>query len=211
MLVDDGSVTSVAQLLALHDRSFIHASYQSLLGRLPDAEGEAYYLARLRAGVHKLAILRQIRSSAEGSTFVPVLDGLDRTLSRYRWAMLPLVGYLFRLVWRVDGNGHTPQALRAITNNIARISSELARRQAEQAALATAVQELAARPLGMPTVPVAQPEPFIDEPRGEDSAAELTIPGVEHLGRDASRILGLMAKSMHKQKHCRVAVDASRN
>lgn len=97
----DGPITSAAQLLAHQDRAFIHAAYWSILGRGPDPEGEAYYLARLRAGVHKLKILRQLRQSPEGRGFTPAVAGLDRAIKRYRLVNLPLVGAL--LVFFIDG------------------------------------------------------------------------------------------------------------
>jgi FkbM family methyltransferase len=200
LLTDECSVTSVAQLLALHDRRFINAAYCSLLGRAPDGEGEAYYLGRLRAGVHKLAILKQIRHSAEGRAFVSAVAGLDRAIDRYRWAMLPLLGIVLRFVWRIDGNGPIHRGLRAITNDLARLRSELAGRLAEYAALADAVRELEARPVAPPHIAIPQtspdPESRIDEPDGHDMTAEHTVSGIEKLGRDASRVLRLMAKSM---------------
>jgi hypothetical protein len=128
---------------------------------------------------------------------------LDRAVDRYRLAMLPLLGIVLRLVWRIDGNGPTHRGLRAITNDLARLRSELAGQLAEYAALADAVRELAARPVAAPHIAIRQPSPDpesrIEEPDGHDVTAEHAVFGTEMLGRDASRVLRLMAKSMQKR------------
>lgn len=138
MVEIDGPITSVPRLLAPHDKQFIHTAYQSVLGRAPDAEGEAYYLARLRAGVHKLAILKQLRRSPEGRTFVPSVAGLDRAIKRHRWATMPFVGSLVRLLTGAEGNSATHRHLRILANELGRLRSE-------QTALASAVDQLADR------------------------------------------------------------------
>lgn len=119
----DVPITSVPQLLAPHDLHFIHAAYQALLGRAPDAEGEAYYLTRLRAGDHKLEILKQLRRSAEGKAFIPGVAGLDRALRRHGRANLPVVGPVIRLFNGAEGDGATHRQLRMITNELARLQT----------------------------------------------------------------------------------------
>ena len=137
MVESDGPITSVPRLLAPHDRHFIHTAYQAVLGRAPDAEGGAYYLARLRAGVHKLAILRQLRQSPEGRAFTPGVAGLDRAIRRYSWATMPLVGGVVRQFTGAEGNSATHRRLRILANEIGCI-------RVEQSALAGAVRRLAA-------------------------------------------------------------------
>jgi FkbM family methyltransferase len=133
----DGPITSVSRLLAPNDRHFIHAAYQAVLGRAPDGAGEAYYLARLRAGVHKLAILKQLRQSAEGRAFIPGVAGLDRAIRRHRWATMQLVGGVVRLFTGAEGNGATHRHLRILANEIGCI-------RVEQSALAGAVRRISA-------------------------------------------------------------------
>lgn len=135
MLVDEGPITSVAQLLAPHDRSFIHAAYRSVLGRPPEPEGEAYYLARLRSGVHKLDILKQLRHSPEGRSFVPGVAGLDRALKHRRFATLPIVGAVFRFFSGAEGNSATQRQLRVLANEIGRHGDA-------QASLATLIRDV---------------------------------------------------------------------
>lgn len=152
MMESDGPITSVPKLLAPQDRGFIRAAYQAVLGRAPDAEGEAHYLARLRAGTHKLAILKQLRRSQEGRAFIPGVAGLDRAIKRHRMANLPLVGAAVRLFTGAEGNSITNRQLRMIMNDIGRL-------HADQEALACAVQQLAARGMTVAQAPPPPPPP----------------------------------------------------
>lgn len=121
ILARNEPVTSVTRLLAPHDIDFIWVAYQALLGRAPDQEGAAYYLARLRAGTHKLAILKQLRRSPEGQKFIPGVAGLDRAIRRHQRANLPLLGLVIRLMTGADGNSATHRRLRVIENEIGRL------------------------------------------------------------------------------------------
>jgi hypothetical protein len=125
MMEQKGPITSVPPLLALHDRAFVHAAYQAVLGRSPDPEGETHYLAQLRAGTHKLAILGQMRRSPEGRAFIPGVAGLDSAIRWYRQATLPLLGALVRLLTGEEGNGATHRRLRMLSNDIGRMDNDL--------------------------------------------------------------------------------------
>lgn len=156
MLESDGPITSVPRLLAPHDRQFIHLAYQALLGRSPDPEGEAYYLARLRAGVHKLTILKQLRQSDEGLAFIPGVAGLDRAIRRHGWATMPFVGAVVRLFTGSEGNSATHRQLRILAN-------ELGCLHREQAALAGEIRRLGAR------ITVQQEQPHAPDLPGDDA------------------------------------------
>lgn len=163
----DGPVTSVPRLLAAHDREFIRTAYQAVLGRAPDPEGEAYYLARLRAGTHKLAILKQLRRSPEGRAFIPGVAGLDRAIRRHVWATLPILGALLRLLWGEEGSGATHRALRVLANDIGRNQALQASAALRLDYLVQAVQELAARPAvvaGPASPPPASLHAFVQPP-----------------------------------------------
>ena len=124
MLENDEPITTVPQLTALDDRHFVAVAYQAVLGRAPDPEGEAYYLGRLRAGAHKLAILKQLRRSGEGRTFIPGVAGLDRAIKRHRWSTIPILGVVVRLITGEEGNGATHKRLRMLANDVGRLRSE---------------------------------------------------------------------------------------
>lgn len=146
-LTYDIPVTSVPQLLALHDRNFIHQAYWSVLGRAADPSGETYYLARLRSGAHKLQILKQLRRSAEGRAFVPGVAGLDRAIKRHVWATRPIIGPIIRFFTGEEGDGAMHRQMRIVANVLggmqadqASVPFELAALRMEQAALVAAFQ-----------------------------------------------------------------------
>lgn len=120
----EGPITSVPQLLARHDADFVRTAYQALLGRAPDEEGHAYYLQRLRAGVHKLDLLKQLRRSPEGRNFIPGVAGLDRAIKRHRMANLPLVGAIIRLLTGAEGNSAVDRQIRAMRNELDALKSQ---------------------------------------------------------------------------------------
>lgn len=118
MPADESPITSVPRLLAPHDEEFIRVAYQAVLGRAPDPEGHTYYLGRLREGIHKLEILRQLRRSPEGRNFIPGVAGLDKAIRRHRRANLPLIGFLIRLWAGAESNGATARQIRALRNEL---------------------------------------------------------------------------------------------
>ena len=109
---------SLDELLFLADRAFIRCAFLTLLGREIDPEGEAYYLSRLRRGYAKIALLKQLRRSAEGRQNDPGIAGLDRAIARYRRANLPMVGWAVRQFNGEEGDGAAARRLRAIENRI---------------------------------------------------------------------------------------------
>lgn len=115
----NGPIRTVPRLLAAHDRLFIHIAFHALLGRAPDDEGEAYYLTRLRNGVHKLTILKQLRRSPEGRAFVPGVAGLDRAIKRHSLANLPFVGVMIAWLIREERDTQTTIALRRMEHRLA--------------------------------------------------------------------------------------------
>lgn len=127
MSVGEGPVTSIPRLLAPHDAEFIRVAYEAVLGRAPDQEGGAYYLGRLRAGVHKLEILKQLRRSPEGREFIPGVAGLDRAIRSHSQANLPLLGAIIRLLTGAEGNSATERQLRVIANDLGRAQQEILR------------------------------------------------------------------------------------
>lgn len=124
MLENDEPITTVPRLTAPDDRRFIGVAYQAVLGRAPDPEGEAHYLAQLRAGTHKLAILKQLRQSAEGRNFIPGVAGLDRAIKRHQWSTVPLLGAVVRLFTGEEGNGATHRRLRMLANEVGRLRDQ---------------------------------------------------------------------------------------
>jgi glycosyltransferase involved in cell wall biosynthesis len=90
------AASTIEELLSLHDETFIRCAYESVLGRDPDPEGLSHFLARIRAGHSRHAILAAIRLSPEGRGRESVLPGLDRSIAYYRWKHMPLIGSILR-------------------------------------------------------------------------------------------------------------------
>lgn len=116
---------SLAELCALSDVDFVRCAFVTILGRQPDAEGEAYYTARLRAGVDKLTILGQLRFSKEGPLHDPGLAGLDRALKRHRRANMPFIGWFIRTVTGQRGETRIERAIRSVQNDVGVLSSRM--------------------------------------------------------------------------------------
>ncbi len=160
---NDGPITSVPQLLSLHDRWFILSAYQALLGRAPDTAGENHYLSRLRAGAHKLTLLKDLRQSAEGRAFVPGVAGLDRAIKRHTWANLPVIGFLFRALTGEEGDAATDRNLRILLNQFDHLSAEQAAMAWRVEQLSAQLSELSIRPVYEQAVNIA-PAPSPDTP-----------------------------------------------
>ena len=71
---------TVDELLELFDEPFIDTAYLVVLRRIPDADGRAYYLRRLREGLHRIEILAQLRASKEGRGTKSTLADLDEKI-----------------------------------------------------------------------------------------------------------------------------------
>lgn len=78
------AVAHVCQLLTLHGPAFVQAAYQAILGRQPDPDGGAYFLARLLSEHDKPAILVELARSEEGQARQAALAGLAELLDSRR-------------------------------------------------------------------------------------------------------------------------------
>ena len=76
---------SLAELLSSEDREFVRRAYLTVLGRPADAEGEAYYMDRIRRGYTKIEVLDQLRKGDEAKGIAP-LPELEAALRRFRIA-----------------------------------------------------------------------------------------------------------------------------
>ncbi|MFM1988712.1 MAG: hypothetical protein RJA99_1669 [Pseudomonadota bacterium] len=75
---------SVSDLLALDGEAFVSTAYIAILGRRPDPEGLAHYLANMRAGMAKGDVILALASSEEGLRGVSELPGLDELVASGR-------------------------------------------------------------------------------------------------------------------------------
>ncbi|RVT41025.1 DUF4214 domain-containing protein [Sphingobium algorifonticola] len=109
---------SLDQLCSFNDLDFVRCAYVTILGRQPDRDGELHYVRRLRRGIAKLSLIRELRTSSEGRCHDPGIAGLDRTLKWHRYANLAVIGWLVRLVTRHEGNSKRERRLRSLQNEI---------------------------------------------------------------------------------------------
>ncbi|WP_374550511.1 DUF4214 domain-containing protein [Sphingobium yanoikuyae] len=102
------------ELCSFSGLQFIRCAFITILGREVDETGQAYYNARLRAGMSKLTIISDLRQSPEGQRFDPGIAGLDRALRKHRNANRKFVGPIIRWLTGREGNGILERRLRAI-------------------------------------------------------------------------------------------------
>lgn len=153
---------SVKDLLALSGPQFVRASFQTLLGREPDAAGLAHHLGLLEDGESREAILAGIYLSPEGQSRSLDLRGLDRLITRQdrRWSRW--------LDWRRSRVSRATQrrALNVAEHRISELAAELARLPDSTPSL-QAILDL------LPQVPSVPPGPVDNRPK---SARQLTMP-----------------------------------
>ena len=116
---------SVEELLSYYDEEFVQCAYQTILGRVPDAEGLQYYLARVRAGISKIEILAQLRLGMEGKSRPVVISGLDKAIKRHKLLKIPLLGGLLRIAGVRHPEANILQSLRILDNRIHAININL--------------------------------------------------------------------------------------
>ena len=123
--------TTLEELLSHDDEQFIYSAYRTLLGRAPDSEGMHYYLRRVRAGVHKLEILAQLRISAEGNARPIKIRDLDESIKSYKYFKIPFIGAVLRLFKANEGDLEIGRELRAMNNKLSVLDSQVQRRLTE--------------------------------------------------------------------------------
>lgn len=109
---------SLAELLAWDDVDFVRCSYVTVLGRQPDADGEANYAYQIRTGRSKLDVLWQLRRSGEGALHDPGIAGLDRRLRRASRARMRVIGAVFRSIYRLEGDSAADRRQRSMMNDL---------------------------------------------------------------------------------------------
>ncbi|MBC7605286.1 MAG: FkbM family methyltransferase [Ramlibacter sp.] len=178
--------TSLPELLATRNKQFICAAYQQVLARLPDPEGERYYSARLKNGTSKLQILAQLRFSKEGQSRDQSAE-LESALRRYRRAIHPLFGWIFRAAYGTEGNGSVEKKLRAIEEQLAQQGDEAKR-------LLWQISASIGRGQATSTEPTQVNEPAVEEVSAIEKSLEAVAPRVRKI------YFQLQAASAHAAK-----------
>lgn len=162
--------TSLDELLALRDRTFVRSAYLTVLGREADPDGEAHHLYWLRRGVIKMQILGQLRRSLEGRAYDPGIAGLDRAIRRHRRRRIPLIGAILRGFGGGEGDMTVDRGFRALANEIGGLRDDQSMWMTQ---LIQTVDQRLLAPLPPPE-PVIQPEAVpepeaIDQPQAADA------------------------------------------
>ena len=111
------------KLLGYHDQEFIINVYRTLLGREPDPNGADYYLSHLQSGMSKLQILMQVRGSFEAASYAVDFPDLDSTINHYKRSCYPLVGWVFRRLYKFESDSPLSRRLRSIENKLGALES----------------------------------------------------------------------------------------
>lgn len=136
--------------LHVHNEEFAELAYRCLLKRPPDAGGQLLVLQRLAAGDSKIAILGDLRDSAEGRGYGVEVRGLSTRYRFWRLCRLPVIGGLierFALLLSLPEIAREQRRLgQALARDtaaveIADLAAEVARLRAEVAALRSAPHE----------------------------------------------------------------------
>lgn len=77
-------IRHVNQLIALDDKALIESLYLTLLRRAPEKEGLDFYLAQLRSGHDKCALIADFASSPEARAVSHSLPGLAEFIKLHR-------------------------------------------------------------------------------------------------------------------------------
>ncbi|GMV28083.1 MAG: hypothetical protein AMXMBFR59_02080 [Rhodanobacteraceae bacterium] len=88
----------------VHNDEFVELAYRCVLKRTADPTGHLDALQRLAAGDSKIAILGDLRASAEGRGYGVHIAGLTARYRFWRATRLPLVGALIErlaLIWNL--------------------------------------------------------------------------------------------------------------
>ena len=166
---------NLSQLLALYDKAFVHCAYLTILGRSPDAGGLETYYRRIRLGERKVAILAQLYQSSEGQAFATELPGLAKALAAYRISCWPIIGRLYLMARKADGDSAQERKLRSIENAVYKNSYELLDKIERLNVMVTSRTAAAAGPATV-APPTANPAHKIAHPAVEKPATGGFVP-----------------------------------
>jgi predicted SAM-dependent methyltransferase len=152
MKIDEVTVTSssasssrpanLQELLEYQDWRFIEAAYDLLLARKPDKEGYDFYTSRIRSGVGKIQILKEISSSPEAISKGRRIVGLQKALRMDAIGSLPIVGGILRRLISLDGNSKSEVRLRILEQRNSALSDALPGIISQQTAAETRLRQV---------------------------------------------------------------------
>jgi len=105
---------SLEELLEFQDWRFVKEAYELLLAREPEKEGYRFYVSRIRSGVSKIQILKEIGTSPEAASRGGSITGLRKALILASMGSLPVIGSIFRRLFSLEGNSTQEVRLRVL-------------------------------------------------------------------------------------------------
>lgn len=135
---------SLDDFMHVHNDEFVELAYRCVLKRPADPTGQLDALQRLAAGDSKIAILGDLRASAEGRGYGVHVAGLASRYRFWRLTRLPLIGAVIErlaLFWNLPEIAREQRRLgQALAQQnaaaeLADLAAEVARLRAETAAL----------------------------------------------------------------------------
>jgi Domain of unknown function (DUF4214) len=111
-------------LTPFYDSEFVNVAYHAILNRVPDPQGYARYLEKLRQGVHKVEILGWLRYSPEGKKVNTKVVGLAGAFAKRRLYRLPIVGRIAEIVFGLWNLPNVEKNHRANFNHAIRFGVE---------------------------------------------------------------------------------------
>lgn len=119
------SIHCVADLFQWYDLPFVELAYPIMLRRPADPEGTRYYLARLRDGHSRTAILHQLWKSGEADPMWGQVRDLRAKLDRFRRSRHPILGLWLRWAAPDISSRRAMRRERAMDNALGRIRQEM--------------------------------------------------------------------------------------
>ena len=148
---------SLPELLSWNDVDFVRCAYVTVLGRQPDAGGEAYYTDRIRRGHSKMEVLWQLRKSAEGPRHDPGIAGFDRALRRARLVRKHFLGPFLKPFLGGEGDTSAEHAHRMLLNTMKLIRRQAAADSQQISRVAAALDRIESRLEGIWTGQTIRP------------------------------------------------------
>lgn len=116
------SVTSLGELLALEDSEFVEQAYLLMLARPADPTGRDHYLNILRSGEDKLAILTELKLSAEGQANPSAPGGFRKAKLKRKLSRLPVVGKVLKNLMPLTATASFQRFIQARFNHFHRVT-----------------------------------------------------------------------------------------
>lgn len=176
----------VEVLLSLHDEKFVNTAYTEILGRAPDSDGLAHYLAQVRSGTDKAEIITNLANSTEGRCHSARMKELLGVTEKYGGRVRFLFAWVSKRLSSRRAQSIERQ-LRIIENDLYLVKQTLAQ-QTDLVIELVATHRLAELEAGNPDL---RPDPSNEGDQVDDSRPS---PETQNIGRTFRELKSLIAR-----------------